>query len=318
MTVYMGTNHLPEPPHPSVATLGVFDGVHLGHRKVIGDTVDWARQLQARSVVVTFDRHPAAVLGGAVPPMMTPLGHRLKLIERLGVDDIVVLHFTQTLAETPAERFVTDLLTARLGTVGLQLGLGTRFGAGAEGCYAWLVENRRRFELDVRQSPAIALDDQPVSATRIRRELAAGRLDEVARLLGRRFSLLGTVMHGDGRGRMLGYPTANLNTHHEATPPAGVYMGRVELDGTTYPALANIGRRPTFYDDGAETLVEVYLDGYSGDLYGRHLEFVFEGKLREEETFEDQQALVEQIERDLQRMRACLGSDRVQKCLEKS
>jgi riboflavin kinase/FMN adenylyltransferase len=316
MVVHIGTYGLPSPPSPAIGTVGMFDGVHLGHQKVIDAASSWARVQGVRSVVLTFDRHPLSVLSPSAPQLLTPLGHKLKLIERLGVDDVVVLNFTRELASAPPVDFIRDILENKLGLVGLVMGFDNGIGRGKEGTYDALLRRREAFELSLRQVEPYLLDGKPVSTTRIRNALSQGRLDDVARMLCRPFSIYGTVIRGDARGRTLGFPTANVDTNHEMTPPEGVYAGTVTIEGDLHPALANIGRRPTFEPTAEGPTVEIHIDGFTGDLYGRHIEFRFLSKLREERTFESREALVEQIRRDLARLRRIAPAGCAENCPE--
>jgi len=295
------------PRYPSpVATIGVFDGVHRGHLKVLSETVRWAREIDGTALVITFDRHPQRVLGGASPDSITSLEHKLHLIARADIDLCVVLHFDREMAEMPPERFVREILVESLAVTGAVLGFNARFGRGAAGDEQLLRLMGRRHGFEVRTVGPLLIDGEPVSSTRIRSHIEAGELHAAARLLGRPFTLRGTVVHGAKRGAGLGFPTANLNLHHEATPPRGVYICRVLTDGGRYWGLVNIGMRPTFErGEAARTKhIEVYLDDYSGGpLYGETLEVEPVKFLREQTCFASPEALARQLEKDRRTLR---------------
>lgn len=284
-------------PSP-VVTFGVFDGVHLGHQAVLAEVVQWARSLRGTAVAMTFDRHPQVVLRGAPVPSITSLDHRLMLIERCGADLAIVLPFTKDLAALEPEAFLDRFLREELAARGLVLGFDQRFGHMAAGDFSRATVWGVRHGVEVRRGPEVDRAGTKVSSSAIRMAIAGGRLDDAAAMLGRPPSLLGTVVHGDGRGGRIGVPTANLDLHHELVPPRGVYLCGATVDGKTYKAVVNIGVRPTFGGGRAET-VEAHLLGFSGDLYGRDLELVFVKKLRDERKFDSPEALVAQIRADI-------------------
>jgi riboflavin kinase/FMN adenylyltransferase len=301
MRVFRDLEHLsPALFRAPAVTIGVFDGVHRGHRAIIDALRDAAREAQGDAVVVTFDRHPRLVLTGEAPPAITSLEHRLVLFERAGVDAAVVLHFDAALAKKSAEDFLAEILLGRIGARTLVLGADSHFGRGREGTIAFLEARRERLGFALKAVPLVPADAAgagPVSSTAIRRAIAEGRLADAAAMLGRPLSLLGRVERGDERGRTLGFPTANLALHHEVCPPRGVYAARVEVDGVRYRTLVNIGTRPTF--GGSPSLhVEAHLLAFEGDLYGRVLEVEFLARLRDERRFESVEALVTQIRAD--------------------
>ena len=283
-----------------VATIGAFDGVHRGHQAVIETTVGWAREVGGHAVVVTFDPLPKAVLGAGNAPCLTSLDHRLVLIRRLGVDAAVVLEFDRGLAEMPARRFVEDVLVGWLGARRLVLGQDATFGRGREGNARMLGAMASEGLVEVRTPPPVLHRGQVVSSTAIREAVARGDLDEAAAMLGRPFSLYGTVVRGAERGRSLGFPTANLDLHNEAIPPDGVYATITALGSAALPSLTYIGRRPTFEGAGGQRMVEVHILDHTGDLYGRRLEVRFVKKLRDDIRFPSPQALVEQMKADRQ------------------
>jgi len=294
----------------SVATLGVFDGVHLGHAAVIRHVVEQAGQRGCASAVVTFDRHPAALITGRPEPAITSLEHRLRLLAGLGLDACVLVRFERDVARMSAAEFARrvfhDLLHAQL----LVLGFDCRFGRGREGDPELCRRLGPALGFEVTTVPPVELDGRPVSSTAIREAVLAGELERAGRLLGRPFSLYGTVVRGEGRGRALGYPTANLNLHNETVPPDGVYACRVMTDGEQAPAVLSIGRRPTFHAEAdAERVVEVHIIGGSEPLYGRHLEVQFVRRLRGQRRFAGARELAAQIAHDVEEARRALRAE---------
>jgi len=283
-----------------VAALGVFDGVHLGHRAVLDAAAALAGEAGGEPVAVTFDIHPRVVVEGAGPDLLTSLPHRLLLLGRAGAAAAVVLRFDPVLRERSAESFLEDVLVGRMGISGLVLGPDSHFGKDRRGNPDLAERVLRPRGVPVRSVGRVAVAAGPVSSTAIREALRAGDLDRAAAMLGRPVSVLGTVVRGDGRGRSLGAPTANLDLALELRPPRGVYVGRTETpDGTARWCLVNVGGRPTFHPEGAaEDTVEAWIPGFEGDLYGRALEVSFLERLRDERRFSGPADLREQIGRD--------------------
>ncbi len=284
---------------PAVS-IGVFDGVHRGHRHVLESLVAFADRLGGEAVVVTFDTHPRAVLAGAPPKPICSLAHRLLLLSRLGVDATVVLPFDAETRDTPYERFVTDVLVERLGIAGLLLGYNTNFGKDGLGTAETVLPLAKRHGFEVASAPPITVHGKPISATRIRAAIEAGDLAAAEDLLGRPVSLLGRVVRGDGRGRSLGFPTANLDLEGELLPPPGVYQVVASLRGGRWAAVANVGVRPTFpAADPGRPLLEVHVPGIDFDFYGESLEVELVRRIRDERRFPSREALIEQIRRDV-------------------
>jgi riboflavin kinase/FMN adenylyltransferase len=309
--VQLERSGLPDPPaEGAVVSVGVFDGVHLGHQAILAENVAHARALGAVPTVVTFRHHPKGVLLGRAPRTLTSLEHRLELFRRAGIARTVALTFDEDLRRISAQEFAHEFLAGRLGARRFVLGFDSKFGHDREGT----PERLRAMGFDVVVVPEVIVADRPVSSTAIREAVELGDLDGAARMLGRPVAVYGDVVTGDGRGRQLGFPTANLDLHHELHPPPGVYACRVRIvkerdsAATGALAVANVGSRPTFAKrDGAGAeapLVEVHLLDYSGDLYGKHLEVEFLARLREERRFADVGALRRAIGADIERARA--------------
>ncbi|MCO5170722.1 MAG: bifunctional riboflavin kinase/FAD synthetase [Planctomycetes bacterium] len=293
-------------------TVGVFDGVHLGHAALLDRLVASARAAGVAPVVVTFWPHPRAVLGGGAPPLITTLAHRVALLRRRGAAGVVVLPFDADVASWPAEVFAERVLAERLAASRVVLGADHRFGRGRRGDVALLARLGERLGFVAEAVPLVETGGVKASSTAVRDALRRGDLDLAGRLLGRPVSVLGHVVRGDQRGRALGFPTANLDLGAALRPPRGVYAVRARTvvrheDGPLLPAVANVGRRPTFTAD-EQDLVEVHLLEGGRDLYGLDLEVEFVERLRDERRFEGVDALRAQIARDAARAREVLGA----------
>ena len=296
----------PERFRQPVVTIGVFDGLHLGHRALLARARALADRLDGELVVVTFHVHPRQLTEGRAPRMLTSIEHRVRLLGRLGVDTTVVLHFDDEMRTMPATRFVEDILVARIGVQGAVLGYDSHFGHERQGDHAFLKAMLEPRGIPVERTDPIKLTDgEVVSSSAIRTAVANSDLDRAAELLGRPPALFGVVVRGDGRGRTLGFATANLDLQGELRPPRGVYAASVEIDGTVHPAAVNVGGRPTFYPEGehADT-VEVHLLDFAGQLYGLELEVVLLSRLRDEQKFDSVEELKAQIAADVAAVRA--------------
>lgn len=284
--------------------LGVFDGLHLGHQAVIARLREQASTLGLPAAVATFAEHPKQLLLGRAPHAITSLDHRLLGFRRLGVDLALVLDFDEAIRSMTALEFVDKILVSGLGLRTLVLGFDSKFGLHRGGSADQLppIASSRGFTLE-RVDP-VRLQNRAVSSTSIRESVRLGDLEAAAEMLGRPVSLLGTVIRGDARGRDLGFPTANLDLHHELRPPKGVYAALVRRMRRTVPAVVNVGERPTF--DGTVVMVEVHLLDFDGDLYGEDLEVHFLDRLRDERAFASADELCEQIRADIETCRAAL------------
>ncbi|WP_089153742.1 bifunctional riboflavin kinase/FAD synthetase [Micromonospora sp. NBS 11-29] len=292
----------------SVVTIGVFDGVHQGHQATIGHAVARARELGVRSVVVTFDPHPAEVVRpGSHPAVLTEPARKAELIEALGVDVLCVVPFTAEFSRLPAEAFVHDILVEHLHAALVVVGGNFRFGHRAAGDVALLERLGRTFGFGVEGAPLVAEAGTVFSSTYIRSCVDAGDVRAAAVALGRPHRVEGVVVRGDQRGRELGYPTANLLTHRYAAVPAdGVYAARlIRRGGEPLVAAVSIGTNPTF--SGRERRVEAYALDFTGDLYGERLALDFVAHLREQRTYDAIEPLVAQIAEDVERTRRAVS-----------
>ena len=296
------------PDGGAAVTVGFFDGVHVGHQAVIRQTVNAAARRGVRSVVLTFDRHPREVLTpGDVPQLLTTLRRKAELIEALGVDVLAVMEFDEDVSRWPPERFVDQALVAGVGIRHGVVGANFTFGHKAAGTAAVLEELGRARGFGVETVPLTTLDGNPVSSTSIRRAITEGDLAWPGRALGRRYVVEGTVVPGAGRGRDLGFPTANLRTPARILLPGrGVYAGRAHAGGDTWTAAINVGVNPTFGEEPFH--VEAFLLDFDGDLQGRVLAVEFWERLREEVRFESPEALALQMKEDVAQTRALVPS----------
>ena len=288
---------------PSVVCVGVFDGVHLGHQRLLHELLEWSSELQGSPTVVTFTTHPDAVLRGEAPPLLVSLPHRLRLLRRAGVQRALLLPFAPDLRELPAEVFAARVLRQGLHARGILLGFDSAFGKDRTGTPQVL----EALGFAVRIAGKFLVDGTPVSSTAIRKAIRAGDLELARRYLGRWPSAYGEVQAGDRRGQTLGFPTANLVPQATILPPPGVYAVEVIHEGETRPGVANLGQRPTFAAGGAPLGLEVHLLDFHGDLYGKTLEVGFVRALRSERKFASAAELAAQIARDVATARKVLG-----------
>jgi riboflavin kinase / FMN adenylyltransferase len=292
----------------SVVTVGVFDGVHRGHQRLIGRAVERARERGLPSALVTFDPHPAEVVRpGSHPARLTTLRRRADLVAELGVDAFCVLPFTSDVARTEPPEFAHEVLVERLHAADVVVGRNFRFGHKAAGDVALLTRLGERFGFGVEGLELITDDGVTFSSTYIRACIDAGDVEAAAAALGRPHRVEGVVVHGDRRGRELGFPTANLATApYTALPADGVYAGRFEITGRSLAAAISVGTNPTF--SGRERTVEAYVLDVDEDFYGFEVALDFVHRLRGQERFADVAALVEQMDRDVARTRELLGT----------
>jgi riboflavin kinase/FMN adenylyltransferase len=287
-----------------VATIGNFDGVHLGHQAVLKQTCDKAREMGLPVTVITFEPQPQEYFRPEqAPPRLTRLREKIVALRPHAVDRLLCLDFNHHLANLSAEEFIGKILVDGLGVQYLVVGDDFRFGKGRQGDFEMLVRAGKKHGFEVANTHSFTLGNERVSSTLIRQALAQGDLNRVEQLLGRPYSMCGRVAHGDKRGRTIGFPTANIYLHRKNTPILGVYAVQMK-DVEQYPVngVANIGTRPTVC--GTRTLLEVHLFDFNKDIYGAHIEVMFIEKIRDEKRFESFDALKQQIQRDAQQARA--------------
>ncbi len=298
---------------PVFLAAGFFDGVHRGHQAIIRKIIGAARRAQGTAWVMTFDTHPLKVLHPTIAPkLLTSTPHKLRLLKAMGVQGCIVIPFTRELARRQPKAFVAMLALAAPALRQIVIGRNWTFGRQGCGTPATLKALAPVYGFKVAVIPPVRWHGTVVSSTRIRAAVLAGRLTEAAGMLGRPFSLLGTVVPGRGIGRTLGIPTANLNPHNEVAPPNGVYIVRASWDGATYPGIVNLGIRPTLIQrppgaGGAfhrpERVLELHLLDMHRNLYGKDIEVAFLKKLRRERAFPSLEALQGQIRKDIEQTR---------------
>ena len=280
--------------------IGFFDGVHLGHQQIIRQTIADARQHEATALVLTFDRHPNTVVApDRVPPLIYSLSQRLRCLETLGPDALLLVRFDEPFSRKTGEQFIRELVRDLGHVQSLCVGSDFHFGSRRSGNVALLKRLGDEFKFAVHGMAAVSLDGQAVSSTRIREAILGGDLDLAGQMLGRAYSLAGPVVSGDGVGRELGFPTANLDVAGLALPPNGVYAVHAAVGSITHRAVMNIGCRPTIQTANPRVRVEVHLLDFHGDLRGQEVEVAFVEKLRDEKKFPATDALREQIARDI-------------------
>ena len=300
----------PWPGQRSVITIGAYDGVHRGHRAVIADVKEIAATQRCRSVVVTFDRHPASVVRPeSAPNLLTDLDQKLELLAATGVDATVLVRFDEAQSFESAADFVQRVLVNCLATRTIVVGEDFHFGRQRSGNVSLLRELGAQYDFDVQPRDLVPRADgidEPISSTAIRRALAGGQVELAAEMLGRPFEARGKVVHGDQRGRLLGFPTANVEVPNKICLPAdGVYAGTyVRPSGERHACAINLGRRPTFYEHADHSLLEAHLLDFSGELYGEAAHVQFSYFLRSERKFDGIDALVTQLKHDIEHARA--------------
>ena len=294
-----------EPPRGAVLSIGNFDGIHIGHQAVLTHVVDRARSMDVPAIAMTLDPHPIKLLRPSdAPRLLTTLDQRLELIARTGIDTTLVLPFTHRLARMSADSFVRDVLVARLAVREVYIGKNFRFGADRGGDVQLLEAMGRELGFRAAAAPIVEAAGGVVSSTRVRQAVAEGRVEEAATLLARTVFIDGPVLEGKRLGRTLGFPTLNIEVVNEIEPDHGVYVTAVHIPsfGRTFPAVTNIGVRPTVYQNSLTT-IESHLLDFTADVYGERVRLFFLQRLREERTFSSTIQLMSQIRRDVDQAR---------------
>jgi riboflavin kinase/FMN adenylyltransferase len=304
MNVLRSIGDLATLPGPLFLAIGVFDGVHLGHQAVISTSAGHVKETGGTAVVVTFDPHPVKVLRPeSAPHLLTATKHKMALIRDLGVAHLLVLRFDRAFAETSPEDFVQQLVQNSHPLREICVGHEWSFGKGRAGNLALLKTLGHASGFDVIGVEAVKVNGEVVSSTAIRRAVEEGNLVKATQMLGREYTILGTVVRGAQLGRQLGFPTANLSAHSEQFPPNGVYVAEARLAGTLYRGVANLGFRPTVTDGKSERLLELHLFDLKREVYGEEMEVRFLRYLRPEQKFPDVAALRQQIAADVTQAR---------------
>ena len=286
---------------PTVVTLGVFDGLHLGHQLIMRTVVERAQELNAVPTVITFDPHPRAVLHPeSSPPLLQTLDQKVEALGVLGIQQTIVIRFTEEFALLPAEDFLRDTVKERLHALEVYLGRGFAFGHNREGNIDLLRRVSRELGFVADEVPEVKFRGQRVSSSRIRRLLLEGKVNLARRMLGRPYGVEGRVVRGAERGRQLGFPTANLHPQNRVIPRNGVYVTGTLIEGIWRRSVTNVGVRPTFGSE-TEPSVETFVINWSGDLYGDVVRIRFLYRLRDEMRFGSIDQLKTQIQRDVER-----------------
>jgi len=300
MRLFHGTDNA-EIARPTVLTLGVFDGLHLGHQLIMQTVVERAHDTGAVPTVITFEPHPRAVLHPeSAPPLLQTFDQKIEALGMLGIEQAIVIHFDQAFSQIRAQDFLRDVVVDRLHAKEVYLGRGFAFGHDREGNIELLRQVSDRLGFHADEVPEVRLRGRRVSSSRIRELLQHGQVNIARRMLGRPYGVEGRVVRGDERGAQLGFPTANLNPQNRVIPRGGVYVTATLIDGQWRRSVTNIGSRPTF-ETRANTSVETFVMGWSGDLYGDVVRVRFLHRLRDERKFNSVDELGAQIKRDVAR-----------------
>ncbi len=300
MRLFHGTDNA-EIQRPTVLTLGVFDGLHLGHQLIMRTVVERAGDLGAVPTAITFDPHPRAVLHPqSSPPLLQTLDQKVEGFGVLGIEQTIVVRFTEGFSKIAAEDFLRDVVMDRLHAREVYLGRGFAFGHNREGNIELLRQVSQALEFVAGEVPEVGLRGQRVSSSKIRELLAQGKVNLARRMLGRPYGVEGRVERGNERGHTLGFPTANLRPHNRVIPANGVYVTGTLIDGQWRRSVTNVGTRPTF-ETGSEPSVETFVMNWSGDLYGDVIRVRFLYRLRNERKFDSLESLKTQITKDVDR-----------------
>ena len=306
-TIIRDSTPLPAIPRGAVVAMGNFDGVHLGHRAVIAAALEMGRTHGRPALALTFEPHPRSFFSPNTPQFrLSDERAKLRLLAGTGLAGAVVMTFDRKRAETSAQDFIRRDLIERLGISGIAVGYDFHFGKGRVGSPSLLVAEAPRLGIEVDVQPHVDIEERPVSSSAIRMALAEGQIAEATAMLGGPWFVTGEVIHGDKRGRDLGYPTANIRLDHQCGLRHGIYAVRVGRGAERVDGVASFGRRPTF-DNGA-VLLEIFLFDFKDDLYGETLDVAFIGFIREELKFDGAEALVRQMNDDSARARAQLAA----------
>ena len=290
-----------------VMTVGSFDGIHLGHRSILDRVVAMAKEIDGTPALLTMQPHPREFFArDDAPNLLTSIEKKRQLIEEAGIEVLCILPFDADTAGMEATSFIKTILHDLCHAKAIVVGHDCRFGKGAVGDFALLEHAGPEFGFTVEEVPPLIVESERVSSTLIRERVLQGDLSKAESLLGRRYSIMGTVEHGRGIGATLGFPTANIKPHHNAVPAQGVYIAEAVLDGQRIPSAVNIGIAPTIRQE--DLTIEAHLLDFSEELGGRTIEIVFHERIRPEKKFAGRDELVEQIARDVEAVRAYFGS----------
>lgn len=287
-----------------VVTIGTFDGVHLGHQKVILRLQEFARKHNGETVIFTFHTHPRLVTSPNETNLrlLTTLNEKINLFEKYGIEHLVIYTFDKKFANLSYSQFVEKILVEKIGTHCLVVGYDHKFGKNREGGFDYLKKCAENFNFEIERLDALSVDEDNVSSTKIRNALQNGDIEKANRFLGYPFTLHGKVVEGKQLGRKLGFPTANIeaSNKHKIIPGYGVYAVKVQLNGKEYKGMLNIGTRPTFNNNADNRSIEVNIFDFKGDIYRNEITLIFKGKIRDEQKFESKEMLIDQLNKDKQ------------------
>jgi len=297
-----GIDHLARRLVNPVVTLGNFDGIHLGHQKIFERVKAEASRIGGESVVITFEPHPLKVLSPhPCPPLLTPLRKKILLFEQLGMDVVLCIEFTKMFSEISPFDFVKNILVDRVGAHKVIVGFNFHFGKNKKGNPQILRQIAGQFTLQVEIIDSLIIEGTTVSSSKIRELIKNGQVEKASKLLGRHYSILGKVIEGAKRGRLLGFPTANLETSTELTPLPGVYAVEVLWNGQSFKGVADVGCNPTFQTEGgAKISTEVYILDFNENIYGEEIQIDFVRRIRDEARFDSVAQLIVQIQKDIE------------------
>jgi len=306
MRVVRSLEKIPGEFRDAFVTIGNFDGVHLGHVPILKKLIEEAHRENSKALVITFDPHPKKILRPDIRPfyLLTSVEEKIKLLEDIGIDRLILIPFDLKFSKMTAESFVCDILWDKLHIRKIFVGHDYSFGKSKTGNKIFLAEFGKKLGFEVDIIDAVKLDEETISSTRIRHLILEGDVNEAARLLGRPYNISGIVAPGKKRGSILGIPTANIKPDKELIPAQGVYAVISHLEKERYKGVLNIGFNPTFSD--TDLSVEVYLLDFSGDIYGKKVDVLFIERIRDEVKFENPEQLVRQIRRDIDEARTIL------------
>ena len=310
MELIRGLQNLRPEHYGCVATIGNFDGVHLGHQAVIGQLAEKGQELGLPTLVMVFEPQPLEVFqGNRAPARLTRLREKLRALARYSVDRLLCIRFSKSFGQMTAESFIKDVLVSGLGVRYLVVGDDFRFGRDRQGDFAMLKKAGELHGFEVANLHSFRIDAERVSSTRIRESLAAGDLAEAEKLLGRPYRMCGRVAHGDKIGRTLGFPTANIHLHRKVTPVQGIYAVEVfGLKGEPLQGVASVGTRPTV--GGTRTLLEIFIFDFDQEIYGKYLNIDFLHKIRDEEKFDSLDELKQWILDDIEKAKQWFAENR--------
>ena len=317
MEVIHGLDKLKKKQWKTAVTVGVFDGIHKGHQRIIREAAKSAREMKVEAVVVTFEPYPLKVLSGSPRPLLLCPSGKFELLEEFGIDMCLIIDFSRRFSELSPHDFTKKILVEHLGAKLLVIGFNYVFGKDRKGNAEFLSGMGRKYGFLVRACDPVKVNGETVSSTRIRQLVKEGNVEKAGSFLGRPYEITGTVAEGKSRGNVIGYPTANLSGIKELVPAPGVYGGYAVTGGRCYKSALNIGWRPTFKnEDGGQSeknnenpIVEAHIIGFTGSIYGQEVRFGFIKKIRDEIAFGNESELKKQIKIDVEKINSCITID---------